>query len=293
MKSSIRSFYLVLAMFTFQLSAEVDVTYSVEHHPIFEKFPNVGPQGFDEEYFEWIDLLEAVFDAKGSFNMVEVGAGYGRWAARGGVAARFCGLPFHLTLVEAEPYRSQIEIHEEMKRFGIHSYEYKVVPAAVGKIESSIFFYITSNDGSWDLNNWFGQCIMVPSDYIVRWTNETHLGQPVAITAYNYKAVEVKQLRLSTILTQIDSPIIDLCDFDVQGNEFDVISESIDILNARVKRMHIGTHGLEIEQQLRVLLKKNGWRLIRDYSLARTNQTEYGPIEFCDGVQSWINLRLN
>ncbi len=34
--------------------------------------------GFDEEYFEWADLLEAALDAEDSFTMIEFGAGYGR-----------------------------------------------------------------------------------------------------------------------------------------------------------------------------------------------------------------------
>src|SRR5436190_9555453 len=42
----------------------------------------------DQEYFEWTDLLEAVLDADKSFTMVELGAGFGRWSARGALAAR-------------------------------------------------------------------------------------------------------------------------------------------------------------------------------------------------------------
>ena len=33
----------------------------------------------DEEYFEWVDLLESVRDARGAYTMMELGAGYGRW----------------------------------------------------------------------------------------------------------------------------------------------------------------------------------------------------------------------
>src|SRR5437868_2856291 len=59
---------------------------------------------FDEEYFEWIDLLEAVRGARDEFVMVELGAGYGRWLANA-VAALRCssGVPYLLVGVEAEP----------------------------------------------------------------------------------------------------------------------------------------------------------------------------------------------
>lgn len=293
MKSICHIFCLTLAILTFHLPASANIAQPTPHHPIFEKFPDVPPQGFSEEYFEWIDLLEAVLDAEGSFTMVEVGAGFGRWGARGGVAARYCNLPFFLTLVEAEPHRCHVEIHKEMEIHGIQSHEYNIVPAAVGKTESSIFFYISTIDGKLDLDSWYGQCVMLPKDRIVGWTNETHYGQRIGLTAYNYKAVEVKQMRLNTILNQIDSPVIDLCDFDVQGHEYDVIVEAVDIINARVKRLHIGTHSHAIEQNLRVFLKKNGWELLNDYSTGQVNQTEYGAIEFVDGVQSWVNSRFN
>ena len=41
---------------------------------------------FDEEYFEWVDILEAVDQAAETFVMIELGAGYGRWCARAAAA---------------------------------------------------------------------------------------------------------------------------------------------------------------------------------------------------------------
>ena len=59
----------------------------------------------DEEYFEWLDLLESVVAAKGSYTMIELGAGYGRWALRAAFAARQYNpkLRCHVIAVEAEP----------------------------------------------------------------------------------------------------------------------------------------------------------------------------------------------
>ena len=58
---------------------------------------------FDEEYFEWIDLLEAVKSARSRFTMLELGAGFGRWTARAAAAARQRNLQYSLIAVEAEP----------------------------------------------------------------------------------------------------------------------------------------------------------------------------------------------
>lgn len=59
--------------------------------------------GFDEEYFEWIDLLEAVDSARTDFTMLELGAGWGRWTARAAAACGQRGLTYRLLAVEAEP----------------------------------------------------------------------------------------------------------------------------------------------------------------------------------------------
>lgn len=40
------------------------------------------PKSIGEELFEWIDFLEAVDKAVGTFRFVELGAGYGRWSVR-------------------------------------------------------------------------------------------------------------------------------------------------------------------------------------------------------------------
>src|SRR5262245_47138001 len=59
----------------------------------------------NEEYFEWIDLLESVVNARGSYSMIDLGAGFGRWAVRAARAVQqFHGsMPCHVTAVEAEP----------------------------------------------------------------------------------------------------------------------------------------------------------------------------------------------
>ncbi len=75
--------------------------------------PSSSPRGefvqtrlpsFDEEYFEWIDILEAVNAAQNTFTMIELGAGYGRWLANAAAGLRQIGsIPLRLMGVEAEP----------------------------------------------------------------------------------------------------------------------------------------------------------------------------------------------
>src|SRR5262245_60032550 len=59
---------------------------------------------FDNEYFEWVDILETVEAATDHYVMIELGAGFGRWsmrAARAVARKPFC--TFQCVAVEAEP----------------------------------------------------------------------------------------------------------------------------------------------------------------------------------------------
>jgi hypothetical protein len=105
-----------------------------------------------------------------------------------------------------------------------------------------------------------------------------------------WKSVKTRSYILTDILPATDR--IDLIDMDVQGEELRVISPAIEALDQKVARLHIGTHSPEIEQGLRELLHRHGWKCAADYAGGRTNDTPWGPIEFVDGVQSWINPRL-
>ncbi len=266
---------------------------NLSQHFIFSKFPSFqGLTGTDteEEIFEWIDLLEAIEDAKDQFVMIEVGAGMGRWGGRGGAVASTRNLPYHIFFVEAEPYRAHVGIHEEMMKIGIPSANYQIFDVGVGAINKSSFFYVSK--GAQTLDTWLGQCIVPDQDPIAKWLKQEYYGRPLVETRNGYVATRVDERKFSEILNAIESPIIDLCDMDIQGNEFIVIQEAMEIINRRIKCLHIGTHSNEIEAQLRTLLQGNGWRLIRDYPLARVNATEYGNITFVDGVQTWHNTRL-
>ncbi len=261
-----------------------------EHHPIFWKFPSYFFPFFSEEYFEWIDLLESIDQANGQFVMLEVGAGLGRWAAYGGRVAKSRDISFWLGLVEGEPFRAEVGIDEEMRKNNISKSNYHIFKTGVGSVNKQTFFYVSRDEQT--LENWYGQCILLDHDRVTQLLGRTYYGRPLVQTQYGYTAVQIEQQKFSEILNAINFSIIDLCDFDVQGSEFEVIQESINILNSRVKRLHIGTHSHEIEHSLRDLLKNNNWQLIRDYPFAQENETPYGKISFVDGVQTWVNKRF-
>jgi hypothetical protein len=117
-------------------------------------------------------------------------------------------------------------------------------------------------------------------------------GYPVHRHPDGRKSISIPQFSLKDILK--DTPRVDLIDLDVQGQELNTISPAIGELNAKVKRLHIGTHPWVpgIEAGLRTLLGQNGWQCLADYPGGETRETPWGPIYFDDGVQSWVNPRI-
>jgi FkbM family methyltransferase len=222
----------------------------------------------DEEYLEWVDLLESVLDAQQQFTMVELGAGYGRWLVRAAAAVRRRSgeLPIRLIGVEAEPTHFEW-LKQHFEDNGIDPAQHELIEAAVDEQERTIRFYVGKPD------EWYGQRIAHPQE---------------SIEGLAFR--EVKTITLNRILGGFD--LVDLIDLDVEGAELVVLKSTIEELNQKVKRVHVGTHGSDIEQGLRALFWENGWYKRNDYAVGRAELTEWGEIYFGNGVQTWINQRL-
>jgi FkbM family methyltransferase len=238
-----------------------------------DRFETSYYPALDEETFEWIDVIAAVRDARDSFVMVELGAGWGRWLMRSvGVLRRLGkGIPFHLVGVEAEPMHFQW-LGKHFRDNGVDPAAHTLINAAVAGADGEVPF------ATGHAREWYGQRMV---------------DAPIDFASYGFDAVEVvttPAISLRTLLRGIER--VDLIDMDIQGAEFDVVSAAIDILNAKVRRMHIGTHGTGIENDLRALLANERWGCVNDYPCGAESDTPYGRVEFADGVQTWVNPRL-
>jgi len=226
---------------------------------------------FEEEYFEIIDLLEAIECAGEKFTMIELGAGFGRWSVKAIKAAELNRKQCKVTALEAEPAHYEMmfmHFHEN----GINPKEHQLLHLAVSARNESVNFIIGHADV------WYGQAI-VPEGYV-----NCQMEYPDA------EVVKIDAVTLDSLIEKDE--IIDLIDMDIQGVEYDVLAPVIDLLDKSVKRIHIGTHGAEIEENLRNLFSSHGWIKKYDFECGKRMMTEYGEVEFCDGVQTWINPRL-
>lgn len=247
---------------------------------------------FDEEYYEWVDLLESVVAANGRFTMLELGAGFGRWAIRGALAARQRGVDnTQLGLVEAEPLHLDF-LTQFLADNGIPREIVDVYPGTISEDAGTVLFQVKKHvDSTADHpKEWYGQAKAPEGWRPTKMLPGAYYGRDLFVYPSGEGAINVTQFAAAKLFRGYDS--IDLIDLDVQGEEFIVLYAGIEELNKRAKRLHIGTHGAEIEANLREMLRANRWVCLRDYACGATAVTPVGDIYFQDGIQTWINPRL-
>jgi FkbM family methyltransferase len=250
--------------------------------PLSQEVVTAPLPAFSEEYFEWIDVLEAAVAAEGHFTMIELGAGYGRWMANAVAALRAVNdLPYTLIGVEPEPTHFKwMEQHFEDN--GIDFQRTKLIEAAVAADEGSVWFYVGRPA------EWYGQAIAPTITGSAAYKLFARLTRRARLC--NEEVRKVPAVSLNTILRPLST--VDLIDLDVQGAELEVLTAAKEQLAAKVKRVHIGTHSTDIEAGLRTLFNNLEWKNLNDYSIGSEPETPYGKIKFGDGVQTWVNKGL-
>ena len=163
----------------------------------------------------------------------------------------------------------------------------RLYEAAVASADGTVSFYVGNAVA------WYGQAIDPYADVQSVPSPGGRL-RSLAMTALRRKGPltrRVTALSLVSILEGVD--LVDLIDLDVQGYEAEVLEAAADELDAKVKRVHIGTHSVENEERCRGLFGRLGWIKRNDFAVAGAANTEYGEIVFQDGVQTWINPRID
>lgn len=241
------------------------------------KFVSTCLPKINEEYFEWIDLLEAVTGTRGQFTMIELGAGFGRWLVNAATALRFLGnSSYRLIGVEAEPTHFQwMKVHLEDNAINLR--QCQLLEVAIADRDGSVWFQVGRP------REWYGQTI---SHTVPKWPQRLRQ----LLTGSGSQLKKVNALSLNSLLNPLEE--VDLIDLDVQGSEFEVLGPAREQLDQKVRRVHVGTHSTEAEGQLRKLFQAFEWRCLNDYSLNTEAITPWGIIRFQDGVQTWVNPNL-
>ena len=104
---------------------------------------------------------------------------------------------------------------------------------------------------------------------------------------YDAEIKFVSTVTLQDVLSPFDR--VDLLEVDIQQAEGHVIAPFMTLINRKVRRVHIGTHGRDIHAMLRALFSQAGWEIVFDYAPDRTHATERGQLKVGDGILSARN----
>jgi FkbM family methyltransferase len=215
-----------------------------------------------EDYFEWIDLLESVTSASGQFVMIELGAGWGSWIVKAAAALREINpqLPFKVGGVEADPVNFKLmQMHVEDN--GIDFDQYRLIQSSVSDFDGKVWFA----GGDWDYVSTGAFMIkkldlrtlavlgigLLPNKVI------QGLHKITGKRLFKIKPQRVNSISLRTLMSSY--PQVDLIDMDIQGAELHVVKAAADVLDQKVKRVHIETHSTEVEIGLRKVFEELEW----------------------------------
>jgi FkbM family methyltransferase len=251
---------------------------------------NTGYPRFDERYFEWIALLESIASARGSYTMIDLGAGFGRWSVRAALAVqRLAPMPVHLIAVEADPVHFDW-MQRHFADNGIDPSRHTLIRAAVTGGSARLPFLIGSPRGTERPHEWYGQALANWAGQIVDRDAGEYGGAPVRVHENGWRSIDPQAITLSEILSEVTR--VDLLDIDIQGAEHEVLANSVEDVNSKVARIFVATHSREIDEKLKVLFDNQGWQCTMAYPCGESNETAWGHVRFVDGVQFWTNLRL-
>lgn len=240
----------------------------------------------NEDYFEWITLLEAVVEAQNSFTMVELGAGWGKWIVSGIAALRaYSGLPYHVVGVESEPTHFKW-MKQHLKDNDVRSRRATLVNAAVARDDGHVWFHVGAPA------DWYGQAITSKTEE-TKSTLRDRLARPMRRRLHSApdRGVErVRAVSLRRLLGPLDR--VDLIDADIQGAEADAIEPAADLLDAKVKLVYVATHTDDNEVRVRDVFNTLGWESVWDYPCGVESDTPWGRIRFEDGAQVWRNHKV-
>lgn len=233
------------------------------------------------EAIEWIGFLKAVASAKGSFSMMELGAGWGPWLVAGAVASNHRGIKdVHLLGVEADPGRFEL-MRQHFIDNDIDPELHCLLCAAVGNERGHARWpkiVDPPNAGGARPIRDNGSVNREDANYI-----------PHAVEDY----IDVDILPLRDLLAY--RPVWDLIHIDVQGWEGELVAGNAESLTERARWLVIGTHSRVLDGSLIDTLHRAGWVLENEKPTRftfRPNQKSLELMTEVDGAQIWRNPDL-
>ncbi len=258
-----------------------------------------------EGWFEAVNWVEAARAARGRFVMITLGACYGAQAVGCYRALQLLNpMPSKFVAVEGDPENVEW-MKRHMRDNDMDPDEQWLVRAAISDTNKPVLFPVgwpglgiqncfATNDEA--ARNAYadeiianGQAAQAVENILLN--NNTGLTKNL-LPGQNLPG-EIKivsAVTLNDILGPFD--IVDYLEADIQQSEIVAFPPFMDILKRKVRRIHLGTHGVEVHRGLFQLFVHEGWDVLFNYVPNKSYKTSMGSFSTNDGVLTVRNPTL-
>jgi FkbM family methyltransferase len=228
---------------------------------------------------EWIGTLRSVLEAGKSFTAIELGAGWGPWLIASRQAALARGIKdkaIDLVGVEGSADHHAFML-DNFRSNGLDPAKYSLHHAVAGAQDGVASFpKLNAAEDDYGAFASFG---------------EDKIGVDRMTAAQHGQLEEIPCISLATLMA--DKKRVDLLHIDIQGHEEEVLRAGIEVLNAKARRVVVGTHSRTIEGHLFDLFHANGWVCESEVVCELKPLMDGTRTLWVDGEQVWRNDRLS
>jgi hypothetical protein len=267
--------------------------------------PRVGNDGL----FEAVDWLESARAARGHYVMISLGACFGAQAVGAYLALqRLNPMPAKLVTVEADP-SNIIWLRKHFADNGINPDDHWILNCALSDNNKPVLFPVVEADSGVSgvgnvLSTNSQRARQMAADQLMGSADLPDLLRDLILTGktgikktlptkgpkLDFNVEFVSAITLTDVLAPLDH--VDLLESDIQQSEIVVFPPAMDLVRQRVKRVHIGSHGPDVHEQLVTEFINHGFEIVFNYPPQSRHETPWGVIQFSDGVITAQNLTL-
>jgi len=261
-----------------------------------------------EGWFEAVNQVEVARAAGDRLVMVTLGACYGYQATGTYRALKALKPDAEIKIVAVEPEPDNLVwMAKHFRDNGLNPDDHWLVGSAISDSNAPVFFpvgapgsgaqncYSTNEGGARRhyvrslIDSGRGEEAL--ENLLLR--NSTGLTKELLPGAGAQFEAEIKLMSAVT-LTDITAPfdVVDYLESDIQQSEIIVFPPFMDVVTRKVRRVHIGTHGGYVHEELAQLFRQYGWDIVFDYMPNSEFETPLGRFTTNDGVLSAVNPRL-
>jgi hypothetical protein len=258
-----------------------------------------------EEWFEAVNWVVAAREARDRYVMVTLGACYGAQAVGSYCALRAINpMPYKLVAVEPEPDNFEWTARH-MRDNGIDPDQQWLLPFALSDRNDPVYFPVGA-PGSGAQNCFSTNERAARENYVQQLSTRSNVqaalrnlivhnttGLTKDLVAGHNLIAEIKvmsAITLKDVLAPLD--VVDYVESDIQQSEIIVFPPFMDLLRQKVRRVHIGTHGIDVHRTLHRLFEQDGWTIVFSFEPNSEFESEIGSFSTNDGVLTVRNPGL-